>query len=444
LQPGQNVPRPFPPLAEFVRIVVRQFDEDRCIQIAASLTFTTLLSIVPLITVALTLISAFPVFGQVSEALQRFLLERLVPESVGAIVDYAAQFAASAAKLTAVGVVFLAVTAIMLLMTIERAFNQIWRISHPRPMFQRLLIYWTLLTVGPVLVGASLSLTSWLVTLSLGLVSDIPGAGVALLKTVPILLTSAALALLYLAMPNRRVALRDALLGGALAGLVFEAMKRGFALYVTQFPTYTLVYGAFASVPIFLLWIYLSWLVVLFGAVVVAALPEWRGHAGEARPVPGSDFFDALQILKTLWHAHRGGVVVGLPQLHGVVKARVERIEATLDKMISAGWASRVGPAGWVLDRSPANIKIGDVYRLFVFDAEARRPTLDADPELEALVHDISVRTAENMQMSVEELFRSAERAAPLPDAVRPVASDQAPEKPVGKDRNGNPDSRRD
>ncbi len=418
----------------------RQFDEDRCIQIAASLTFTTLLSIVPLITVVLTLISAFPVFGQMSEALQRFLLERLVPESAGAIVNYAAQFAASAAKLTAVGIAFLAVTAIMLLTTIERAFNQIWRISRPRSMFQRLLIYWALLTVGPVLVGASLSLTSWLVTLSLGLVSDIPGAGVVLLKTVPVLLTSTALALLYIAMPNRRVALRDALLGGVLAGLAFEAMKRGFAFYVTQFPTYTLVYGAFASVPIFLLWIYLSWLVVLSGAVVVAALPEWRGRAGQSRPVPGSDFFDALQILKTLWHAHRSGVVVGLSQLHGVVKARVERIEAVLDRMIGAGWVSRVGPAGWVLDRSPEAIKIGDIYRMFVFNAEARRPTLDSDPELETLVHDISVRTAENMQISVEELFRSAERAAAQPAAVPPVASNQVAEAPVVEDRNENHD----
>ena len=423
----------------------RQFDEDRCIQIAASLTFTTLLSIVPLITVALTLISAFPVFGQMSDALQRFLLERLVPESVGAVATYAAQFTASAAKLTVVGVAFLAITAIMLLMTIERAFNQIWRISHPRSMFQRLLIYWTLLTVGPVLVGASLSLTSWLVTLSLGLVGDIPGAGVALLKIVPVLLTSAALALLYLTMPNRRVALTDALFGGVLAGFAFEVMKHGFALYVTQFPTYTLVYGAFASVPIFLLWIYMSWLVVLSGAVVVAALPEWRERAGEAHPAPGSDFFDALQILKTLWHAHRTGEAVGLSRLHGVVKARVECIEAVLDKMIGAGWVSRVVPAGWVLDRDPETIKIGEVYRLFVFSAEARRPTLDSDPELEALVHDISVRTVENMQMSVEELFRSADRAAVLPESVPPPASDQAAGEPAPgrKSRNENNDKRR-
>lgn len=408
------MPGKSPKLVEFLRLATRRFHDDRCLQIAASLTFTTLLSIVPLVTVALTLISAFPVFGHMSEAFQRFMLERLVPESAGTIAAYAGQFAANAAKLTALGGAFLVVTAVMLLMTIERAFNLIWRISRPRPVFQRVLIYWTLLTVGPVLVGASLSLTSWLVSLSLGLVSDIPGAGVVLLKTVPIILTALALALLYLAMPNRRVAFRDALLGGLLAGFVFEAMKRGFAFYITQFPSYKLVYGAFASVPIFLLWIYLSWLVVLSGAVVVAALPEWRARAGHARPVPGGDFFDALQILKILWHAHRKGEVVRLSQLHGVVKVSVERIESILDKMIGAAWVSRVAPAGWVLNRDPGAIKVEDVYRLFVFSAEAQVPAREPDAELETLMRKISARIAENMQMSLDELFRSAGRADTL------------------------------
>lgn len=400
-----------------MRIVARRFYEDRCLQIAASLTFTTLLSIVPLITVALTLISAFPVFAKMSAALQRFVVEHMVPASAGAIAGYAEQFAANAAKLTAAGVVILVITAVMLLMTIERAFNQIWRVSHPRPVLQRVLIYWTLLTVGPVLVGASLSLTSWLVSLSLGVVSDIPGAGVALLKTAPIILTAVALALLYLAMPNRRVAFRDAFSGGLLAGLAFEAMKRGFAFYITQFPSYKLVYGAFASVPIFLLWIYLSWLVVLSGAVVVAALPEWRARAGHARPFPGGDFFDALQILKILWHAHRKGEVVQLFQLHGVVRVGMERIEAILDRMIGAAWVSRAAPAGWVLNRDPATIKVEDVYRLFVFSAGAQVPTREANAEFDALVHDISAGISEHMQMTVEELLRSAGQSE-VPEAV--------------------------
>lgn len=391
-------------------------------QIASSLTFTTLLSIVPLVTVALTVISAFPVFGTLTEHLEQFVLENMVPESAGVVATYTEQFTASAARLTAVGVAFLGVTAIMLLVTIDRAFNQIWRVLRPRPITQRVIVYWTLLTVGPVLIGASLSLTSWLVSLSLGLVSDIPGAGVAVLKTAPVVLTSLAFALLYVTMPNRRIAARDALIGGLLAGLAFEAMKRGFAFYVTQFPTYKLVYGAFASVPIFLLWIYLSWLVVVSGAVVVATLPEWRERAGQTQTVPGSVFFDALQILKVLWRAHREGEVVALRRLHGTVRLRMERIEAILDAMIGAAWVIRALPSGWVLSRDPAAIKIEDVYRLFVFRTEARVPAREADPELDSLAQGISARIAENLQMSVDQFFKSAERAgAPAPTGIRAV-----------------------
>ncbi|OGA39003.1 MAG: hypothetical protein A3G24_10915 [Betaproteobacteria bacterium RIFCSPLOWO2_12_FULL_62_13] len=404
------MPKKLPPLTELVRTVVRRFDDDRCLQIASSLTFTTLLAIVPLITVALTLISAFPVFRELSEQLQQFVLDHMVPEWADTIATYTEQFTANAARLTAVGIVFLAVTAIMLMLTIERAFNDIWRVSQRRSVLQRVLVYWTLLTIGPVLIGASLSLTSWLVSLSLGLVSDIPGAGVALLKTVPVLLTSVALALLYLTMPNRRVAMRDALLGGVLAGLAFEAMKRGFAFYVTHFPTYKLVYGAFASVPLFLLWIYLSWLVVLFGAVMVAALPEWRQRVGQGRTMPGADFFDALQILKILWQAQRQGEAVSLQRLHSAVRAPTERIEAILEAMVGAAWVSRVVPPGWVLNRDPDTIKVEEVYRLFVFRVEAQARAREADRELDALVHDISARIGENMQMSVEQLFRSAAR----------------------------------
>ncbi|MGZ5148618.1 MAG: YihY family inner membrane protein, partial [Burkholderiales bacterium] len=256
---------------DLVRIVMRRFNEDRCMQIASSLTYTSLLSIVPMVTVALTVIAAFPAFGEVTAALQTFILQNLVPASADVIASYTQQFSTNAAKLTAVGIAFLVLTSIMLLLTIDRAFNDIWRVKRPRPVVQRVFVYWTLITVGPVLIGASLTLTSWLVGQAVGFVRGVPGAGVVLLSIVPVVLTSLAFSLLYIAMPNRRIALRDAVLGGVLAGVAFEVMKRSFAFYVAQFPTYTLVYGAFATLPVFLLWIYLSWLVVIFGAVVVAS-----------------------------------------------------------------------------------------------------------------------------------------------------------------------------
>lgn len=398
-------------LIELAQRVWQRFLADRCLQIASSLTFTTLLSLVPLITIALTLISAFPVFGEMSLALKTFVLHNMLPQSADAIARYAQQFTLNAARLTAVGIGFLSLTAILLLLTIDRAFNDIWRVRRARPVMQRVVVYWMLLTIGPVLMGASLTITSWLVARSVQLVGGIPGAGVVLLALVPLALTSLALALLYLTMPNRRIAARDALIGGAIAGLAFEAMKRGFAFYITSFPTYKLVYGAFATVPVFLMWVYLSWVVVVFGAVVVAVLPEWREKAGRAEPAPGSDFFDALQILKVLWHAHREGKVVRLSELFGTVKVRIERIEAMLEAMIGATWITRAAPRGWVLSRDPGTIAVADVFRLFVFNAESHIPARHADPELETMAHDVSARIGEQLKLSLDELFAEADRA---------------------------------
>jgi membrane protein len=410
---------------------MRRFNDDRCMQIASSLTFTSLLSIVPMVTIAVTVIAAFPVFGEVTAALQAFILQNLVPASAESIATYTQQFSTNAAKLTAVGIAFLVVTSVMLLLTIDRAFNDIWRVKRPRPVIQRVIVYWTLITVGPVLIGASLTLTSWLVGQAVGLVRGLPGAGVALLSVVPIALTSIALALLYIAMPNRRISPRDAVIGGMLGGIAFELMKRGFALYVSYFPTYTLVYGAFATVPVFLLWVYLSWLVVIFGAVVVASLPEWREAAGQRQPVPGTDFFDALQILKILWRAHREGDPFTMSMLLGAATVRIESVERILDTMVGAGWIRRTLPTGWVLHRDAASITVEDVFGLFVFRGEAHRPGREADPALEALVHAIGSRMSQSMRTPLTVLFRAAEQNELLPgdadESVEPVNVRAAP-----------------
>ncbi|MBI3937207.1 MAG: YihY family inner membrane protein [Betaproteobacteria bacterium] len=408
-------------LIELARMVAARFVEERCLQVAASLTFTTLLALVPMVAVALTVISAFPVFGAFTEHLERFVLENLVPESAEAIAAYTEQFTENAGRLTALGAAFLGLTALLLMLTIDRAFNTIWRVTRPRPMLQRVLIYWTVLTVGPLLIGVSLSLTYWLVGISLGVVRDIPGAGVALLKIMPVVLTSVAFALLYLAVPNRRIALGDALLGGVAAGLAFEAMKRGFAFYVTQFPTYKLVYGAFASIPIFLLWVYLSWMVVVFGAVVVAVLPEWRARADQAQSAPGDEFFDALRILRVLWQAHRTGEAVAPSRLHAAAQRGIDRIEALLARLAAANWIAAVAGGGWVLARDAHEIRVADVYRLLVLRPDAG--TWGYGHELDALARNLAARVEEAMAMTLGELFTRT--AQPLAETV-PTARVQA------------------
>ena len=400
------------PLTDLVRIFWQRFIEDRCAQIASSLTFTTLLALVPIITVVLTIVSAFPVFESLIENLQRFLIHNIMPESVSAITTYAAEFSDNATQLTAVGIAFVAVTALMLMITIDRAFNSIWRVSRPRSLLQRILVYWTVLTIGPLFVGASLSLTSYLIRLSLGLIDNPPGVGLLMLRFVSLALTSIALGLLYWTVPNRPVLKRDALLGGISAGICLEAMKQGFSFYIAHFPTYKLVYGAFAAVPVFLLWIYLSWLIVIGGAVLAALLPEWRERAGQSQPVPGSDFFDALQVMRKLWRAHHTGGIVTLSSLHPAVKVRIDHLEQILATLSGAGFVTRAGADGWVLSHDAATIRIEDIYRLFVFRADALVPARHTSSELESLVYEISTRIGDTLQMSLEQLFRQAEESA--------------------------------
>jgi membrane protein len=253
--------------------VRRRFRDDRLGQVASSLAFTTLLALVPLITIMLTLVSAFPVFEEWSLTFKRFLLTTLVPESAGKVISvYMLQFTSNASRLTAIGLVVLAVTALSLMMTIEAAFNAIWRVQRSRPLSVRLVTYWAVMTAGPVIVGGGLSLTGALTGYAVGATRGIPALAELISDLVPLTLSVLSFAALYLTVPNRSVNRSHALVGGLVAGGGFELTRLGFAAYVKLFPTFKLVYGAFSSLPLFLVSLYLTWWVVLLGAVVAAEL----------------------------------------------------------------------------------------------------------------------------------------------------------------------------
>jgi len=358
----------------FVRLVIDRFDDDRCVQVAGNLTFTTLLALVPMFTIAFTMFAAFPVFEDWANAFKIFLLTTLVPEVGGKIITvYMQQFADNAAKLTAVGLMFLAVTALLLLASIERVFNGIWRARRPRTVVQRLVIYWTAITVGPLLIGASLSLTSWLVAQSVPSVGSLEQLQEIVLRILPVFLNGAAFGLLYLMVPNRRVRVKDAFAGGVAAALMFELMKRAFALYLQMFPTYDLIYGTFATVPVFLLWMYLSWCVVLLGAVIVAVLPQWR--LGEERTSARGDtaFFRALALIEVLDAARRRAAAPTAGELALSARMLEDAADTLLDAMEVKGWVRRVEPGGWVLAADLAALSLSDVYRLFAFDPASER-----------------------------------------------------------------------
>lgn len=289
------------------RYVARRFQRDGGARMAASLSYTSLLSLVPLMAIALAMLAAFPVFDDIRAQIQTWVFQNFVP-AVGEVVQkQVTRFIANAGKLTAAGVVGLALTAIMLLVTIEGAMNAVFRVARDRSPLSRLLVYWTVVTLGPLLIGLSLSLQGYLTAVSRWAVgkANVPLATMPL----PTLLSIVAFTVLYMAVPNRRVRARDALTGGVAAGLLFAALRWGFGLYVTSSGAYTNVYGAVAAVPIFLFWMFLSWTAVLVGAEITAALPEWRAgyHEADRRAQGARRLTLALELLSILHAAAREG-----------------------------------------------------------------------------------------------------------------------------------------
>lgn len=394
-------------LGRFLLHLIRRFNQDRCLQIASSLTFTTLLALVPLVTIALTLISAFPIFSGLGEEIRSFLLANMLPDAAGKVVAaYVEEFTARAGRLTAVGTVVLAVTALMMMFTIERAFNSIWRVLRGRSTAQRILIYWAVLTLGPILIGASLTMTSYLVGASLGLARRIPLGGVTVLGFVPFVLTCAAFTLLYLVVPNRTVKPRHALLGGVVAALAFELMKRGFALYVTQIPTYTFVYGAFAVFPIFLLWIYFSWVVIVVGALITALAPDFFVLRAGAGPKHGAEFGEALALLLVLGRAQQAPELLDLRQIARRASLTGDRAELLLERMTARGWVSRAPRDRFGLVCDTGRLMLADVYREFVADV-TKQPASDQSELLKKFLERFSVRANETLNQSLRRLLEA-------------------------------------
>lgn len=268
----------------FARLVRQRLAQDRCNSVAQSLAFITLLSVVPLTIVVFALFSVFPIFEKWMAVVQTFIYSQFVPASGEAVQNYLQQFAKKSAQLTAAGLVFLLVTALLLLATIEQAFNNIWRVTKRRKVLQRFLTYWAILTLGPLLIGISLSLSSYVFSLPLFSGSEIlHGFRAFAFKGLPFLFETLAFLLLYTVVPNAPVKWRHALLGSLFATVLFEIAKRAFAVFVLHSSSYELIYGAIATLPVFMIWVYVSWFITLLGAVLVASLPEWN-----APPAPDS------------------------------------------------------------------------------------------------------------------------------------------------------------
>jgi len=321
-----------------------RFREDSLGLTASSLTFTTLLALVPFFTVALAVFSAFPMFGRVQEVLQRWLLHSLVPDSISRpVLGYLSQFAAKASQLGLVGFSVLIVTALALMLTVDRTFNNIWRVRRLRPLSQRVLIYWAAITFMPLLLGVSLALTSYAVSASSGLVRALPNGVELLINALQFVVLAGGMAALYHSVPNTPVRWRHAWAGGVFVSVGIELAKKGLALYLAGMPTYSAVYGTFATLPILLIWIYIAWVIALLGAVVAAYLPSLMSGVARRSGHQGWSFELAVEILQ---HLHRTRASHG-HGLRATVLARrmrvdVLQLEPALAALLALDWIARI------------------------------------------------------------------------------------------------------
>ena len=318
-----------------------RFREDRLGLSASSLTFTTTIALVPLITVALALFTAFPMFAKFQEVLQKWLVESLIPDNIARqVLGYLTQFAGKASRLGWAGLTVLFFTALSLVFTIDRTLNAIWRVRRPRPLGQRILVYWTAITLGPLLLAGSLTITSYIITASRGMVGGGMHEGVRLLlDTVEFFLIAGGLAATYHYVPNTAVKWGHAWTGGIFAAAGIELAKKLLTVYIGMVPTYSVVYGAFATVPILLVWIYVAWVIVLLGAVIAAYLPSLLAGVERRVMAYGWQFQLALEVLQQL-HRVRAAPDKGLTlaQLAALLRVDPLHLEPVLETLSALDW----------------------------------------------------------------------------------------------------------
>jgi membrane protein len=325
-----------------------RFREGRLGQTAGSLTFTTLISLVPLLTVMLALFTAFPMFSSFQSALEQYFLKSLIPPNIAKpVLGALTQFSTKASRLGTVGLVFLGLSALMMMFTIDRTLNTIWRVKRPRPIAQRVLVYWAAVTLGPLVLGGSLALTSYAISAGQGLVQVMPGSLAALFTVLEVVLLALGVAGLFHYVPNTHVRWRHALFGGIFVAIAFTLAKSGLAWYVKKMPTYSTLYGTFATVPIFLIWLYLGWVIMLVGAVLAASAPSLFQGLRPQLDVPGNSLALALDAIRGLRETREQGAG-GMSALDLARFLRIDplTLEPVLDELVAIDWVGRLEEEG--------------------------------------------------------------------------------------------------
>ncbi len=393
----------------------RHFREDRCFEAAAGLAYTSLLALVPLMAVMLGVLSAFPMFDYGIEQLQDFIFSYFVPAAGDVVREYLDHFIARATTLTGTGTVFLVITAIILMSMIDKIFNRIWRVTRPHRPISRLTVYWAVLTLGPLLLGASLGVTSYLAALPLlapEMVRD-PLQSLLLVAT-PFLVALVAFTLIFMIVPNRQVRWHHALAGAACSALAFELSKRGFVFYITNFPTHERLYGALAAIPIFLVWIYISWVVILLGACVAASLTTFSYRPADSRWNPRHYLLLIMRLLGHLRQAQSHGQGRSLSQLLELEPEATDgELQRLLGELNRAGLLQRDDEGDWFLAADLDEVTLADLYRcmplvLPMGELEGFSERNPVDQALLQALHEMQTQAKPVLQRSIKSFLGTA------------------------------------
>ena len=428
-------------VGRFSLYALNRFNRDGCFAASGALSYTTLVSLVPLGVIAFGILSIWPKFAALRQEMLGLVFRNFVPavgEQAGWWFEY---FAGSAAQATAFGILGIAGTGVLLLVTVEDQLNLLWRVTVRRPWGQRVLAYWALITLGPLLVGASLTLTTYFQIAAQragfdtqALAEATSGWWELAARLLPFGFEVVACTLLYCLIPNCAVRWRDGLLGAVVAAAVIEIEKIGFSLYVTSFSSYQTVYGAIASIPIFLLWMYMSWMSVLLGAVVAANLPTWRVDERLSHLSAGGVRLGfSIALMATLARASRRGASCRTATLAAELGVPTSVVDERLQQLARAGFVAATQAGGWVLSWDPATATLHDLYRaldLPLAGSWAERQLTSWQRQVAPAMDRIIRAEAAAMQVTLASLI--AEIGAPAPVTALPTGSRRRREESAG------------
>lgn len=406
-------------LRSFGHFLWRRFRDDNCFETAGALSYTTLFAIVPLLAAVLAMMSLFPAFAGLRDSLSNFIFRNFVPGAGDTVQGYLLKFADNASKLTVVGILVLFVSALLMMASIEDRLNRIWRVPVRRKGGSRFLMYWAALTLGPLLIILAVAASSWVFAQPFLGGGDQSGLfGLSLLKVMPFASTWAGLALMYALVPNRRIRWRDSLAGALAAALLFELARTVFTMYVQSIANYNEVYGALAAIPIFLIWVFVSWVIVLLGATLSAALSAFEYRTDDELLPEGCEFVGLLRVLQRFAKAQRRGDSVleaTLTECERFLTA--DLLQRYLRDLREAGLIKRDETRAWVLVRDLASVHLDDLFRLGGYRLPTDALTLQAAakglaPEAVDVLLRAEASERTNLNRPLQSLFTSPPRDA--------------------------------